>query len=186
MIDDIRRDAEARMRKTVESMRDEMNRIRTGRASTALLDHISVDYYGAQTQLSHVATVAVADARTLTIQPWEKSSMAAIEKAILESGLGLNPVTAGAVMRITLPPMTEERRLELGKMVRREGETGRVAVRNIRRDAIQMVRELLKEKEISQDQEKRAESELQTLTDQYVAIVDGLIEDKEKEVVAGR
>ncbi len=182
MIDDIRRDAEARMRKTVDAMRDEMSRIRTGRASTALLDHLSVDYYGAPTPLNRVATVAVADARTLTIQPWEKSSMEAIEKAILESDLGLNPVTAGTVMRVALPPMTEERRRELGKMVRREGENGRVAVRNIRRDAIHTARELLKEKEISQDQEKRAESALQALTDQYIAAIDGVVADKEKEV----
>jgi len=183
MIDDIRHDADARMRKTVESMRDEMKRIRTGRASTALLDHLSVDYYGAPTPLNRVATLSVADARTLTIQPWEKTSMAAIEKAILESDLGLAPVSAGTIMRIALPPMTEERRRELGKIVRREGENGRIAVRNIRRDAIQTVRELLKEKEISQDQEKRAESELQALTDRHIASIDGIVEDKEKEVV---
>ncbi len=183
MIDDIQQDAEARMKKTVESTRDEMNRIRTGRASTALLDHLTVDYYGTQTPINQVATVAVADARTLTVQPWEKKMLAVIEKAILESDLGLNPVTAGATMRIPLPPMTEERRLELGRMVKREGENGKVAVRNIRRDAIHTVRELLKEKELSQDQEKRAESTLQTLTDQYIGVIDQIVSDKEKEVV---
>ena len=139
MIDDIRKDAETRMKKTVESTRDEMNRIRTGRASTALLDHLTVDYYGARTPINQVATVAVADARTLTIQPWEKHMLAVVEKAVLESDLGLNPVTAGATIRIPLPPMTEDRRRELGKMVKREGENGKVAVRNIRRDAIHTV-----------------------------------------------
>ena len=183
MIDDIQRDAEARMTKTVDATRDEMNRIRTGRASTALLDHLTVDYYGAQTPLSQVATVAVADARTLNIQPWEKKMLPVIEKAILESDLGINPVVAGATMRIPLPPMTAERRLELGKIVKREGENGKVAIRNIRRDAIHMVRELLKEKEVSQDEEKRAESELQTLTDRHIAAIDEIVSDKEKEVV---
>ncbi len=170
------------MTKTVEATREEMNRIRTGRASTALLDHLMVPYYGAQTPLSQVATVAVADARTLSIQPWEKKMLAVIEKAVLESGLGLNPVTAGETMRIPLPPMTEERRRELGKLVKREGENGKVAIRNIRRDAIHRVRELLKEKEISQDQEKRAENALQTLTDQYISVIDEIVSDKEREV----
>lgn len=183
MIDDIRQDAAARMAKTIDATRLEMNRIRTGRASTALLDHLSVEYYGTPTPLNQVATVAVADARTLTVQPWEKPMLAVIEKAILESDLGVNPVTAGASMRIPLPPMTAERRLELGKMVKREGENGKVAVRNIRRDAIQMVRELLKEKEISQDEEKRAEDALQTLTDRHIGLIDDIVTEKEKEVV---
>ena len=184
MIGDIQKDAESRMTKTAEATREEMKRIRTGRASTALLDHITVDYYGAQTPLNQVATVAVADARTLTVQPWEKSMLAAIEKAVLESDLGLNPLTAGAVIRIPLPPMTEERRIELGKMVKREGENGKVAVRNIRRDAINMVRDLLKEKSIGEDDEKRAESALQELTDKYIALIDKIVSDKEQEVVA--
>ncbi len=183
MIDDIQQDAEARMAKSAEATRDEMKRIRTGRASTALLDHITVDYYGAQTPVSQVATVAVADARTLTIQPWEKKMLAVIEKAILESDLGLNPLVAGETMRIPLPPMTEERRRELGRMVKREGENGKVAVRNIRRDAIHTVRELLKEKEVSQDEEKRAESALQILTDRYISVIDEIVSEKEKEVV---
>ena len=183
MIDDIRNDAEARMKKTVDATRDEMKRMRTGRASTALLDHLMVDYYGTQTPISQVATVSVADARTLTIQPWEKKMLAAIEKAVLESDLGLNPVTAGLTMRIPLPPMTEERRHELGRLVKREGENGKVAIRNIRRDAIHLVRELLKEKEISQDQEKQAEGALQALTDQYVSVIDEIVSEKEKEVV---
>lgn len=183
MIDDIQQDADARMRKTVEATRDEMSRIRTGRASTALLDHLMVEYYGVQTPVSQVATVAVADARTLTVQPWEKNMLAVVEKSILESDLGVNPVVAGATMRIPLPPMTEERRRELGKIVKREGENGKVAIRNIRRDAIHTVRELLKEKAISQDQGKRAESALQSLTDRYISVVDEVVSEKEREVV---
>jgi ribosome recycling factor len=183
MIDEIEKDAESRMRKTIESTRDEMARIRTGRATTALLDHLTVDYYGSSTPVNQVATVAVADARTLTVQPWEKNMLAVIEKAILESDLGLNPVTAGETMRIPLPPMTEERRVELVKIVRNEGENGKIAIRNIRRDAIQTVRELLKEKEISQDEEKGAESALQVLTDRHVARIDEVVGEKEKEVM---
>ena len=175
MIDDIQQDADARMRKTVDATRDEMNRIRTGRASPALLDHLMVEYYGVQTPVSQVAT--------LTVQPWEKNMIAAIEKSILESDLGVNPVVAGAIMRIPLPPMTEERRRELGKLVKREGENGKVAVRNIRRDAIHTVRELLKEKAVSQDQGKRAEGALQSLTDRYIAVIDQVVSEKEREVV---
>jgi len=150
MIDEIQKDAEARMLKSVESTRDAMSRIRTGRASPALLEHLTVDYYGTSTPISQVATIAVGDARTLTVQPWEKSMLAPVERAILESDLGLNPVTAGETMRIPLPPMTEERRLTMAKVVKNEGEEGKIAIRNVRRDAIQTVRELLKEKEITQ------------------------------------
>ena len=183
MIDDIQQDAESRMKKTVESTRDDMARIRTGRATTALLDHLTVDYYGTATPISQVATVSVSDARTLTVQPWEKNMLSVVEKSILESDLGLNPVTAGETMRIPLPPMTEERRIELGKIVKNEGENGKIAIRNIRRDAIQTVRDLLKEKEITQDEEKGAESSLQTLTDKYVGIIDDVVSEKEKEVM---
>lgn len=183
MIEEIKQDAEERMRKTVASTRNSMARIRTGRASTALLDHLSVDYYGTDVPISQVATVAVADARTLTVQPWEKHMLAVVEKTILESDLGLNPVTAGEVMRIPLPAMTEERRVELGRVVRQEGENGKIAIRNIRRDAIHTVRELLKEKEISQDEEKAMESSLQTLTDQYVGQITEVVEEKQKEVM---
>ena len=183
MIDEIQKDAESRMNKTVESTRDDMARIRTGRATTALLDHLTVDYYGANTPVNQVATVSVSDARTLTVQPWEKNMLPVIERAILESDLGLNPVTAGETMRIPLPPMTEERRVELVKIVKNEGENGKIAVRNIRRDAIQTVRELLKEKEISQDEEKGSESALQALTDRFVAQIDEVVGDKEKEVM---
>ena len=171
------------MQKTVASTRDSMARIRTGRASTALLDHLSVNYYGSQVPVNQVATVSVADARTLTVQPWEKQMLAVIEKAILESDLGLNPVTAGDIMRIPLPAMTEERRIELGRVVRQEGENGKIAIRNIRRDAIHAVRELLKEKEVTQDEEKATESSLQALTDQYVAEIAGIVEEKQNEVM---
>jgi ribosome recycling factor len=183
MIDEIQQDAATRMKKTVESTKDDLVRIRTGRATTALLDHLSVDYYGSKTPISQVATISVSDARTLTIQPWEKAMLSAIERAILESDLGLNPVTAGETMRIPLPPMTEERRIELVKVVKNEGENGKVAIRNIRRDAISTVRELLKEKEISQDEEKGAEFAMQTLTDKYVSLIDMVVSDKEKEVM---
>ncbi len=183
MIDDIREDAETRMKKSVESTRNDMARIRTGRASTALLDHLTVDYYGVSTPVNQVATVSVSDARTLMIQPWEKSMLSVIEKAILESDLGLNPVTADETMRIPLPAMTEERRVELGKIVKQEGENGKIAVRNIRRDAIQTVRELLKEKEITQDEEKMAETALQDLTDRYVAAMNQVVEEKQKEIM---
>ncbi len=183
MIEDIKKDAEQRMQKTVASTRDSMARIRTGRASTALLDHLSVSYYGSQVPVNQVATVSVADARTLTVQPWEKQMLEVIEKAILESDLGLNPITAGEVMRIPLPAMTEERRVELSRVVRQEGENGKIAIRNIRRDAIHAVRELLKEKEITQDEEKGMESALQTLTDRYIQEIAGVVEEKQNEVM---
>jgi len=183
MIDEIQKDAEARMLKSVESTRDAMSRIRTGRASPALLEHLTVDYYGTATPISQVATIAVGDARTLTVQPWEKSMLAPVERAILESDLGLNPVTAGETMRIPLPPMTEERRLTMAKVVKNEGEEGKIAIRNVRRDAIQTVRELLKEKEITQDEEKQSEGTLQKITDKYVAMIDDVVAEKEKEVM---
>ena len=183
MIDEIQQDAESRMKKTVESTKDDMARIRTGRASTALLDHLTVDYYGSTTPISQVASISVADARTLTVQPWEKAMLPVVERAILESDLGLNPVTAGETMRIPLPPMTEQRRIELVKVVKNEGENGKIAIRNIRRDAIHTARELLKEKEITQDEEKDAESAMQTLTDKYTALISDVVSEKEKEVM---
>ncbi len=183
MIDEIQKDAEDRMKKSVESTRDAMSRIRTGRATPALLEHLNVDYYGTATPIPQVATVAVSDARTLTVQPWEKNMLSVIERAILESDLGLNPITAGETMRIPLPPMTEERRITMVKVVKSEGEDGKIAIRNIRRDAIQTVRELLKEKEITEDEEKQSEGELQKITDKYVAMVDQVVADKEKEVM---
>jgi ribosome recycling factor len=183
MIDDIFKDARSRMKKTVETVRHEMARLRTGRASTALLEHISVDYYGSQTPLDQVATVSVADARTISVNPWEKRMVPVIEKAILESDLGLNPVTAGEVIRIPLPALTEERRKEITKVVRSEGENGKVAIRNIRRDALHHVKELLKEKEITQDDDKHAHDQIQQLTDKFVAEIDVIVEEKEQEVM---
>ena len=171
------------MRKTVDSTRSDMAKIRTGRATVSLLDHLTVQYYGTVTPVNQVATVSVLDARTLVVQPWEKNMLSAIEKAILESDLGLNPATAGETMRIPLPPMTEERRIGLGKVVKQVGENGKIAIRNIRRDAIQMARDLLKEKEISQDEEKAAESTIQVLTDKYVQIVEQVVAEKGKEVM---
>jgi len=183
MIEEILADAKVRMQKSVESVASEFSRIRTGRASTALLDHIQVDYYGSQVPIGQAATVSVGDARTLVIQAWEKTMIPVIEKAIMESDLGLNPVTAGEVIRIPLPVLTEERRKEMTKVVRHEGENGKVAVRNIRRDALGDLRELVKEKLIGKDEEKRAETHMQELTDQSVAKIDTLVADKEAEVM---
>ncbi|MFT5111667.1 MAG: ribosome recycling factor [Parasphingorhabdus sp.] len=183
MIDDIYQDARQRMQKTVEATKTDMARIRTGRASPALLDHVQVDYYGSKVPISQVATVGVADARTLTLNPWEKHMVPALEKAIMESDLGLNPVTAGEVIRIPLPSLTEERRREMTKIVRNEGENGKIAIRNIRRDAIAHVKELTKEKEISQDDEKRALSQIQDITDSFNKSMDEVVGEKEREVM---
>ena len=183
MIEEIQQDASSRMQKTVDSTRSDMARIRTGRATTSLLDHLTVEYYGVVTPINQVASISVSDARTLVVQPWEKHMIAAIEKSILESDLGLNPVTAGETMRIPLPPMTEERRVSLGKVVRQVGENGKIAIRNIRRDAIHMARDLLKEKEITRDEEKAAESGMQELTDKYIHIIEQVVAEKEKEVM---
>ena len=183
MINEILDDAKTRMHKSVESLKSELTRLRTGRANTALLDSIKVDYYGSATPLSQVANINVQDARTLSVQPWEKNMVQAIEKAILESDLGLNPMSAGDVMRIPIPPLTQERRMDLVKIVKSEGEGGKVAVRNIRRDAISHIKELLKDKEISEDDERRAEEQVQKLTDTYVASIDGLLKEKEDELM---
>ncbi len=184
MINEIKRDAKTRMSKSVESLRHDLTRLRTGRASTALVEHLKVNYYGTDVPLSQVANVSVADARSIQISPWEKPMVAAVEKAILASDLGLTPNTAGTIIRINLPALTEERRKELSRHVGQEGENAKVAVRNIRRDAIQQVKELLKEKEISEDDERRAEDEIQKLTDQHVAEVDEVVKAKEEELMA--
>ncbi|MGB5226242.1 MAG: ribosome recycling factor [Arenicellales bacterium] len=183
MINEILDDAKIRMEKSVESLKSELMRLRTGRANTGLLDSIKVDYYGSPTPLSQVANINVQDARTLSVQPWEKNMMQLIEKAILESDLGLNPMSAGEVMRIPIPPLTQERRLDLVKIVKHEGEGGKVAVRNIRRDAISHIKELLKDKDISEDDEHRAEEQVQKLTDSHVAIIDTLLKEKEEELM---
>jgi ribosome recycling factor len=183
MINEILSEAKDRMGKSVHIVEDEFMRIRTGRASTSLLDHLMVDYYGTATPVAQCATVGVQDARTLSIQPWEKSMVPIIEKAILESDLGLNPVTAGDNIRIPLPPMTEDRRVELTRIVRQEGENGKIAIRNIRRDAISHVKDLTKEKEISEDEEKHTLDLIQDITDKFVAKVDAAVAGKEEEVM---
>ncbi len=184
MLNDIKKNAQDRMQKSVESLRFELTKLRTGRASTALVDHLKVNYYGSDMPLSQVASVAIADARSITITPWEKAMVGPIEKAIHASDLGLTPNTAGTVIRINLPPLTEERRKELSKHVAGEGENTKVAIRNIRRDAIQQVKELLKAKTISEDEERRAETDIQTLTDRFVKDVDGVVKAKEDELMA--
>lgn len=174
---------EHKMKATVEHTREEFVKIRTGRASTGLLDQIKVDYYGCPTPLNQVAQVGVGDARTLTVQPWEKNMVKVVEKAIRDSDLGLNPATSGDVIRVPLPPLTEERRRELSKVVRGMGEDSKVAIRNLRRDANTHVERLTKDKEISEDDERRAETEVQKLTDKYVAAIDKVVADKEKEIM---
>lgn len=183
MIDDIIKDAKTRMAKSVETLRHDLTKLRTGRAHTSLLDHITVDYYGSEVPLKQVANVSVEDARTLTVTPWEKPMVAVIEKAIIKSDLGLNPNTAGTVMRIPLPPLTEERRRDMIRIVRQEAEGAKVAVRNIRRDANNDFKELLKEKEISEDEERRAQDQIQKLTDQFVADIDKVTQAKEAELM---
>lgn len=184
MLASIKKDAETRMAKSVESLRLDLTRLRTGRASTALVDHLRVSYYGSDVPLSQVASVAVNDARSITITAWEKPVVAAIEKAIMASDLGLTPNTAGTVVRINLPPLTEERRRELSKHVHHEGENAKVAIRNIRRDALHQIKELLKDKQISEDDERRAEDDIQKLTDRNVKDVDGVVKAKEDELMA--
>lgn len=184
MIEDIKKDAALRMQKAVDALKHSFTRLRTGRASTALLEHLRVDYYGSEMPLTQTATVVVEDARTISITPWEKSMVSAVEKAILASDLGLTPNTAGTTIRIVLPPLTEERRRELIKVVKSEAETARVSIRGVRRDANQEVKELVKEKLISTDDEKRAETDIQKLTDQYVAKVEEVVAAKEKETLA--
>lgn len=183
MIEDIVKDAGARMKKSIEALKQSLGKVRTGRAHPSLLDHLRVEYYGSEVPISQVANIGVEDARTLTVTPWEKPMVQAIEKAILKSDLGLNPATAGTVIRIPMPPLTEETRRDLVKVVRHEGEAAKVAIRNIRRDANGDFKDLLKDKEISEDEERRAEDQIQKLTDQYIAEVDKVLENKEAELM---
>jgi len=183
MIEELKKDAAERMKKSVASLGDELSRMRTGRANTSLLEPIRVDYYGAMTPLNQVANVAIEDSRTLTVTPWEKDMVPKVEKAIMTANLGLSPVTAGAVIRVPLPPLTEERRREMIKLAKGEAENARVAVRNIRRDINSDIKELLKEKEITEDEEHKAEEEIQKVTDRYVAEIDKILEAKEKELL---
>jgi ribosome recycling factor len=184
MLNEIKQDAQQRMAKSVDALKHDLQRLRTGRASTALVEHLKVNYYGSDVPISQVANIAIADARSLTITPWEKNMVQPIEKSILASDLGLNPTTAGTVIRLNMPPLTEERRKELTKHVAHEGENAKVAVRNIRRDAMHHVKELLKDKQITEDEERRAEDEVQKLTDRFVKEVDGVVKAKEDELMA--
>lgn len=184
MIEDIQKDARARMKKSVEALKSELIKIRTGRAHSSLLDHVTVEYYGAEVPINQVANVSAADARTLLVTPYERGMIGKIEKAIMQSDLGLNPASQGDVMRVPMPALNEERRKELVKVVRHEAEQARVAIRNIRRDANQDLKTLAKEKEITEDDQRRGEEQIQKLTDQFVAQVDELLENKEQELMA--
>ena len=183
MLDDIKKDARERMTKCVQTFQTDMKKLRTGRAHPSLIEHLKVDYYGNDTPLNQVANIAVEDGRTLVVSPWEKTMVQAIEKAIHKSDLGLNPMTAGTVIRIPMPALTEERRRDITKVLRQDAEGARVAVRNVRRDVLADIKELLKEKEISQDDEKRAETEIQKLTDKHIADIEQALQAKEKEVM---
>ena len=184
MIAEIKKSAEQKMQKSLDALKLDLGKIRTGRAHTGLLDHVTVDYYGAPTLISQVANVNLADARTITVAPWATTMLGAIEKAIRSSDLGLNPVTVGELIRVPMPALTEERRRDLTKVVKHEGETARVAVRNIRRDANTHLKDLLKEKEIAEDDERRGQDEIQKITDRYIAEIDKLLQIKEAELMA--
>jgi len=183
MLPEIKKDTRTRMNKSLEALRHELAKIRTGRAHPSLLEHVHVDYYGSEVPIGQAASVAVEDARTLSVTPWDKAMVQVIEKAILTSDLGLNPSTAGQVIRIPLPPLTEERRRDLNKVVHNEGENAKIAIRNIRRDANHHIKELLKDKEISEDEERRSEKEIQDVTDLAISKVDEIVAEKEKELL---
>jgi ribosome recycling factor len=184
MIAELKKNTESKMKKTLEALKNDLGKVRTGRAHTGILDHVTVDYYGTQTPLTGVANVTLIDARTIGISPWEKKMVAAIEKAIRESDLGLNPAAMGDMIRVPMPALTEERRKELVKVVRGEAENARVAVRNLRRDANHGLKEALKKKEISEDDERRAQEDVQKLTDRHVAEIDKMLQHKEAELLA--
>jgi ribosome recycling factor len=183
MIDAVARDAETRMNKCIDALRNELSKVRTGRAHPSLLESIRVQYYGNETPLNQVASVAIESSRALTVTPWDKGMIPVIEKAISSSDLGLNPVTAGQIIRVPLPPLTEQRRKELVKVVRDAGEQAKVSVRNVRRDANQSVKDLLKEKKVSEDDVRRSETQVQKLTDKYIAEVDKTLASKESELM---
>lgn len=183
MINDIKADAESRMNKTIESFKTDLTKVRTGRAHPSLLDHVMVNYYGTNTPLNQVANVSVQDSRTLSVTPFDRSATEAVEKAIMNSDLGLNPNSAGQVIRIPLPPLTEERRKDLIKVVRGEAEGARVAIRNIRRDANGSLKDLVKEKEIGEDDERKAQDDVQKITDKHIGVVDTILKEKEAELM---
>jgi len=183
MIDETMQDAELRMGKAVEALRRELATVRTGRASPALIEHLRIDYYGTPTPLNQLATIAVPDARLLTIQPWDKNALGPIEKSIQKSDLGLNPSNDGNIIRLAIPPLTEDRRKDMVKTVHKKVEEGRVSIRNVRRDAHEMLRELLREKEISEDEEHRAQEQLQKVTDRFIAEAENVGQEKERELL---
>ena len=183
-IADIKKNAETKMGQSIEALKNNLSRIRTGRASPQLLDTIHVDYYGSMVPLSQVANLSLIDSRTIGVQPWEKNMATKIEKAIRESDLGLNPASLGDLLRVPMPPMSEERRKEMTKLARNEGEASKVAVRNLRRDANESVKKLVKEKEASEDDQKRTEADIQKLTDKFIAEIDALVSAKEQDIMA--
>lgn len=180
---DIKKRVEQKMQRSIEAFKNDLAKIRTGRAHTGLLDHVQVDYYGSMVPISQVANLTLVDARTIGVQPWEKTMVAKVEKAIREADLGLNPATSGDLIRVPMPPLTEERRRELTKVVKSEGETAKVAVRNLRRDANEQLKKLVKDKEISEDDERRASDDVQKLTDKHVAEIDKLVQAKDAEIM---
>ncbi len=184
MIAELKKNTETKMKKTLEALKNDLGKVRTGRAHTGILDHVTVDYYGTQTPLTGVANVTLIDARTIGISPWEKKMVAAVEKAIREANLGLNPAAMGDMIRVPMPALTEERRKELVKVVRGEAENARVAVRNLRRDANHGLKEALKDKDISEDDERRAQEDVQKLTDRHVAEIDKMLQHKEAELLS--
>jgi ribosome recycling factor len=183
MLEDLKKDATARMTKCVQTFQAELKKLRTGRAHPSLVEHLKVDYHGSEVPLQQVASIAVEDGRTLVISPWEKGIVQAIEKAIFKSDLGLTPMTAGTIIRIPMPPLTEERRRDITKVLRQDAESARVAVRNVRRDVMNDIKDKLKKKLVSQDDERRAETDVQKLTDKHVAEIESLLVAKEKEVM---
>src|SRR5688572_20699644 len=184
MIADVKKAAEQKMKKTLDTLKADLGKIRTGRAHTGILDHIVVDYYGTPTPIPQVANVNLVDARTIGVSPWDKKMAGAIEKAIRDSDLGLNPATQGDIVRVPMPALTEERRKELIKVVRHEGENARVAIRNVRRDANNHLKDLLKQKKVAEDEERRAQDDVQKLTDRHIADIDKLLQQKEADLMA--
>ena len=184
MIADVKKTAEQKMKKTLETLKGDLGKVRTGRAHAGLLDHVMVDYYGTPTPIAQVANVTLIGARTIGVSPWEKKMAAVIEKAIRDADLGLNPATMGEMVRVPMPALTEERRKELIKVVRHEGENTRVAVRNVRRDANNQLKDLLKQKKVAEDEERRAQDEIQKLTDRHIADIDKLLQQKEADLMA--
>ncbi len=182
-ISEVKKNAETKMSKSVDSLKADLAKVRTGRANPGILDHVQVDYYGNPTPINQVANISLIDGRTISVQPWEKKMVNAVEKAIRDSDLGLNPSSVGDIIRVPMPPLTEERRKEMVKLVKTEGEDAKVAVRNIRRDANEYLKKMVKDKACSEDDERRAQDDIQKLTDKYVKQIDGLLTEKEKEVM---